>query len=80
MPDMVGPIAGAKEMTRPTRPIIRPRECGGTTFIIVVMSSGSMMPVPAACTMRPSSSGRKPCDTRHRAVPSAKVVIAARKT
>jgi hypothetical protein len=51
MPDIVGPIAGASEMTRPTRPIIRPRECGGTTFIIVVISSGIMMPVPAACTI-----------------------------
>jgi hypothetical protein len=29
MPDIVGPMAGASEMTRPTRPIIRPRECGG---------------------------------------------------
>ena len=28
-PDSVGPIAGASEMTTLTRPIMRPRECGG---------------------------------------------------
>lgn len=79
MPDIVGPIAGAREMTRPTRPIIRPRECGGTTFIIVVMSSGIMMPVPPAWTTRPTRSIPNPGASRQMSVPALKRIIAVRK-
>ena len=79
-PDSVGPIAGASEITRPTRPIMRPRERGGTTFIIVVMSSGIMMPVPRACTTRPVSSTAKPGATRQISVPRLKSDIAAMNT
>ena len=43
---MVGPIAGATEMTIEMLPIMRPREAGGTSVITVVISSGIMIAVP----------------------------------
>ena len=47
-PAIVGPIAGASDITMLTRPIMRPRRCGGTTVMRVVMSSGIMIAVPDA--------------------------------
>jgi hypothetical protein len=78
-PDSVGPIAGASAMTMPTRPIMRPRWREGTTFMIVVMSSGSMMPVPPAWMIRPVSSMTNPLADRHTSVPRENREIAARK-
>ena len=45
-PEIVGPIAGATEMTMETLPIVRPRCAGGTSVMMVVMSSGIMIAVP----------------------------------
>ena len=70
MPEMVGPIAGATEMTIEMLPIVRPRTAGGTTVMTVVMSSGIMMAVPVACTMRPTSSTSKPGAIAAMSVPS----------
>ena len=47
-PEMVGPIAGATEMTMEILPIIRPRDAGSTRVITVVSSSGNMIAVPLA--------------------------------
>ena len=47
-------------MTTGMSPIVRPRECGGTSVITVVMSSGIMMAIPLACTIRPARSTSKP--------------------
>ena len=54
-PEMVGPIAGATEMTMLTLPITTPRRSTGTRVRIVVISNGNMMAVPDACTIRASS-------------------------
>ena len=59
-PDRVGPIAGATAMTMLTLPITTPRRWIGTSVRIVVISSGSMIAVPDAWTIRPSSSTQKP--------------------
>ena len=76
-PDIVGPMAGASAITMLTRPIIRPRACGGTTFMMVVISSGIMIAVPEACTTRPTSRVGKPGETRAMRVPSENRLIAA---
>src|SRR5690606_38840972 len=47
-PEIVGPIAGATDMTMAMLPIVLPREAGGTRVITVVISSGIMMAVPVA--------------------------------
>ena len=47
-PEIVGPMAGATEITVDTRPMKRPRSAGATRVISVVMSSGIMMAVPLA--------------------------------
>lgn len=64
----------------PTRPIMRPRDCGGTTFMMVVISRGIMMPVPAAWMTRPTSSTPNPGATRATSVPSENATIAAMNT
>ena len=47
-PPMVGPSAGATEMTIEMLPMVRPRDSGGTRFMMVVMSNGIMIAVPQA--------------------------------
>ena len=47
-PPMVGPRAGATDMTMEILPIVRPRDSGDTRFMTVVMSSGIMIAVPQA--------------------------------
>jgi hypothetical protein len=79
-PERVGPMAGASEITRPTRPIMRPREWAGTTFMIVVISSGIMMPVPMAWMTRPTSSIGNPSASRQTRVPSENALMANRNT
>ncbi|GEK78927.1 hypothetical protein ABA31_02780 [Agrococcus baldri] len=69
-PESVGPNAGAAEMTTEVRPITRPRRCTGTSASVVVISSGSTMAVPPACTTRPSSSRPKPGAIAAIAVPA----------
>ena len=51
-PEIVGPIAGATDITIETRPMNRPRSDGATSVMSVVMSSGIMIAVPVACTTR----------------------------
>src|SRR5699024_11655438 len=46
IPPVVGPSAGAAEMTIPTMPMVRPRLSKGTIFITVDISNGIMMTVP----------------------------------
>lgn len=70
-PETVGPTAGATAMTMEITPIMRPRWVGGTTFSTVVNSSGIMIAVPEACTMRPASSTSKPGATAAMSVPAA---------
>ncbi len=76
-PERVGPIAGASEITTLTRPIMRPRDCAGTTVMIVVISSGNMIAVPEACTTRATSSTGKPGASSAISVPAENRVIAA---
>ena len=55
-PDTVGPMAGAKPMMRPTRPIARPYSLFGYTDSATTWMSGSAMPAPPACSRREISS------------------------
>ena len=59
-PEMVGPMAGATDMTIETLPMVLPRSSAGTRFISVVISSGIMIAVPDACTTRATSSTSNP--------------------
>ena len=54
-PEMVGPMAGAKPMMRPTRPIARPYSLLGYTDSATTWMSGSAMPAPPACSRRAAS-------------------------
>ncbi len=79
-PEIVGPSAGAAEITTPTRPITRPRERSGTSARTVVISSGSTIAVPAAwITRAPSSTGKLGAMTAS-AVPARNSAIARRNT
>jgi hypothetical protein len=78
MPDTVGPTAGATAITMEMTPIIRPRRFGGTIDRTVVNSSGIMIAVPDACTMRPASSMSKPGASAAMSVPAVNSDIAAR--
>ncbi len=60
IPEIVGPIAGATEMTMLTLPIMTPRRSIGTRVRMVVISSGIMIAVPDACTMRAPRSTQNP--------------------
>src|SRR5699024_6101610 len=77
IPERVGPSAGATEITIEMLPITWPRRVAGTRFITVVISSGIITAVPEACTMRPSSSGRKVGAAAQITVPTVNVVIAS---
>ena len=79
-PEMVGPIAGATEMTMEMLPMVLPRAAGGTRVITVVISSGIMIAVPMACTTRPTISTSKPGAMAAISVPVLNRVIAARNT
>ncbi len=79
-PDIVGPIAGASDITMLTRPMMRPRECAGTRVMSVVMSSGIMIAVPEACTTRATRSIGKPGERNAISVPSENSPIAAMNT
>ena len=59
-PEIVGPIAGATEMAMLMLPITTPRRSIGTRVSTVVISSGIIIAVPEAWTMRASSSSQKP--------------------
>ena len=76
-PETAGPIAGATEIASVTLPITRPRSWSGTTFMIVVISSGIITAVPAACTTRPATSIQKNGATPAISVPTLKVIIAS---
>ena len=78
-PEMVGPIAGATEITIDTLPIVRPRLLAGTSVISVVISSGSMMAVPEAWITRATTRTSKPGAMAAVSVPSEKRLIAAMK-
>src|SRR5690606_29199808 len=75
-PPIVGPSAGATEMTMEILPIVRPRDSGGTRFMTVVMSKGIMMAVPHAWTMRPNNSTSKPGAVPESSVPALNRVMA----
>ena len=47
-PEIVGPMAGATDMTVEIKPIVLPRVSGGDSVITVVISSGTMIAVPDA--------------------------------
>ena len=47
-PEIVGPMAGATEMTVVMKPMVLPRVSGGASVIAVVISSGIMIAVPDA--------------------------------
>ena len=79
-PEIVGPIAGATDMTIETRPMNRPRSDGATSVMRVVMSSGIMMAVPVACTTRASSSTSKPGASAASSVPAENRLIAVMNT
>jgi len=52
----VAPMAGAKPMMRPTRPIARPYSLLGYTDSATTWISGSAMPAPPACSRRDANS------------------------
>ena len=79
-PEMVGPMAGATEMTIEMLPIVRPRVAAGTSVITVVISSGIMIAVPEAWTTRPTSSTPKPGAIAAISVPRLNRDIAGMKT
>ena len=54
-PEIVGPMAGATEMTVVMNPMVLPRVSGGASVIAVVISSGIMIAVPDAWMMRAST-------------------------
>src|SRR5580698_401051 len=55
-PEMVGPRAGATDMTVVMKPMVLPRLSGGAKVITVVISSGIMIAVPHAWMMRARTS------------------------
>ena len=67
-------------MASETLPIVRPRSASGTIVMTVVMSSGIMMAVPVACTMRPTRMTPKFGAIAASNVPSANEIMAAAKT
>ena len=77
---MVGPIAGATDITMEMLPIVLPREAGGTTVMTVVISSGIMIAVPEAWTTRATSSTGNPGARNAMSVPSENRPIAATNT
>ena len=77
---MVGPTAGATDMTMEMLPMVRPRRSAGTMFSTVVISNGIMIAVPEACTMRPISSTEKPGARKQTSVPRENRLIAVMKT
>ena len=79
-PEMVGPRAGATEMTIEMLPMTAPRPRSGTSISTVVIRSGSMIAVPDACTIRASSSGTKLGDTAASSVPRLNRPIASPNT
>jgi hypothetical protein len=64
-------------MTIDTRPMMRPRDCGGTIVMIVVISSGIMIAVPDACTTRATRSISNPGERNAMRVPAENSDIAA---
>ena len=79
-PDIVGPIAGATEMTMLMLPITTPRRSIGTSVSTVVISSGIIIAVPDAWTTRAASSSQKPGETAASSVPVQNSPIASMKT
>ncbi len=77
-PESDGPSAGAAAMTIEMLPMTLPRMAGGTSVMIVVMSSGIMMAVPDAWTTRPTSSHAKPGESAASSVPALNSDIASR--
>ncbi|MNL49397.1 hypothetical protein D3C87_1723260 [compost metagenome] len=75
-PPIVGPMAGATDMTMEILPMILPRPSGGTSDITVVISSGIMIAVPIACTTRPVISSSMPGESAQISVPRVKTVMA----
>ena len=69
-PDSVGPIAGATEIAMLMLPITTPRRSIGTRVSTVVISSGIIIAVPDACTIRAGSSSQKPGETAASSVPA----------
>ena len=79
-PDRVGPTAGATAMTMEMLPIVLPRSPGGTSCMMVVISSGIIIAVPDACTTRPTSSRAKLGAIMHSSVPRLNRLMAVMKT
>ena len=78
-PEMVGPRAGATEMTTVTTPMVCPRRATGTRTSTVVISNGIMTAVPQACTTRPTISMVKPGARPAISVPRQNVLMAPMK-
>jgi hypothetical protein len=78
-PDRVGPTAGATAITIEIVPMVWPRRSAGTSFITVVINSGTMTAVPQACTTRPVSRTAKPGASAEISVPTQNSDIAATK-
>ena len=79
-PETVGPTAGATDITIEMRPMMRPRSCGATIVMTVVIISGIMMAVPMAWTTRPTISISKTGESAAMSVPTLNVTIATMKT
>ena len=77
-PESVGPTAGATAMTIVIVPIVAPRRSTGTSRSTVVISSGTITAVPAACTTRPASSTGNPGASALTSVPAVNSSIDAR--
>ncbi len=74
---MVGPMAGATDMTIEMLPMVLPRDSGGTRVITVVISSGIMMAVPTAWMTRPNTKSSRPGERAQISVPTEKIAMAS---
>ncbi len=70
-PATVGPMAGAKAMTRPKMPMAEPRLSTGKVISSTVMVMGMRMPAPAAWIRRPARITGKLKAKPHMAEPAA---------
>lgn len=79
IPEIVGPMAGATEITMEILPMTLPRLSGGTSVITVVIRSGIIIAVPQAWTTRAKIRSPSPGAKAPIRVPVLKKLSAMRK-
>ena len=79
-PESAGPTMGAAPTIRPIVPIAPPRRSLGNIQSIIVVTSGTSMPLPSDCTTRPAISTQNAGDIAASAVPTAKHTMEMQKS